>query len=115
MRCIAEHVQAILVGSGWHPSLFRSEMEILCRKRPFRFGTRVMLADSNYDFFEDLKRSATLDECLSPFGLTTDINSLEAVIEGWINDNNLDFKERKILRDHDEIKFRKEIMERIIF
>ena len=94
MRCIAEHVQAILVGSGWHPSLFRSEMEILCRKRPFRFGTRVMLADSNYDFFEDLKRSATLDECLSPFGLTTDINSLEAVIEGWINDNNLDFKKR---------------------
>ena len=89
MRCIAEHVQAILVGSGWHPSLFRSEMEILCRKRPFRFGTRVMLADSNYDFFEDLKRSATLDECLSPFGLTTDITSLEAVIEGWINDKNI--------------------------
>ena len=95
MRCIAEHVQAILVGSGWHPSLFRSEMEILCRKRPFRFGTRVMLADSNYDFFEDLKRSATLDECLSPFGLTTDITSLEAVIEGWINDKNLDFEKGK--------------------
>ena len=89
MRCIAEHVQAILVGSGWHPSLFRSEMEILCRKRPFRFGTRVMLVDSNYDFFEDLNRSATLDECLSPFGLTTDISSLEDVIEGWINENNL--------------------------
>ncbi len=56
MRSIAEHVQAILVGSGWHPSLFRSEMEILCRNRPFRFGTRVMLVDSNYDFFENLNR-----------------------------------------------------------
>ena len=55
-----------------------------------------MLADSNYDFFEDLKRSATLDECLSPFGLTTDITSLEAVIEGWINDKNLDFEKEKV-------------------
>ena len=93
MRCIAEHVQAILVGSGWHPSLFRTEMEILCKKRPFRFGKRVMLVDSPYDFFGDLNRSATLDECLSPFGLTTDISSLENVLEGWINDNNLEYIE----------------------
>ena len=52
MRCIAEHVQAILVGSGWHPSLFRSEMEILCRKRPFRFGTRVI---RNIDEIDEIR------------------------------------------------------------
>jgi putative methyltransferase (TIGR01177 family) len=89
MRCITVPVEAVLVGSGWHPSLFRAEMEILCKKRPFRFGTRVLVVNSEYEFIHNLNRSATLDECLSPFGLTTDITTLEYVLEGWIKDNNL--------------------------
>lgn len=82
-------MDAVLVGSGWHPSLFRKEMEILCKKRPFRFGSRVLIVNSENEFIHNLNRSATLDECLSPFGLTTDITTLENVIEGWIKDNNL--------------------------
>lgn len=85
-------MQAILVGSGWHPSLFRSEMEILCRVKPFRFGTRVVLVNSDYNFIKSLNNSATLDECLSPFGLTSDFSNLEAILEGWIKDNDLDFQ-----------------------
>ena len=82
-------MQALLVGSGWHPSLFRAEMEVLCKNRPFRFGTRVVLVNSEYDFTQALTRSATLDECLSPFGMTSDISTLEKIIEGWIMDETL--------------------------
>jgi tRNA (guanine10-N2)-dimethyltransferase len=82
-------MQALLVGSGWHPSLFRAEMEVLCKNRPFRFGTRVVLVNSDYDFTQALTRSATLDECLSPFGMTSDISTLEKIIEGWIMDETL--------------------------
>lgn len=95
MRCITERVQAILVGSGWHPSLFRIEMEILCKVKPFRFGNRVVLVDSEFDFTESLNNSATLDECLSPFGLTSDFSNLYDILEGWINDDNLKFKPGK--------------------
>ena len=95
MRCITEDVEAILVGSGWHPSLFRYEMEILSKSKPYRFGTRVVLASSDYDFLKSLERSATLDECLFPFGLTTDVSTLEDVIKGWIEDNDLEFGNRK--------------------
>ncbi|MAT49494.1 MAG: hypothetical protein CMA27_06650 [Euryarchaeota archaeon] len=95
MRCITEDVEAILVGSGWHPSLFRNEMEVLSKSKPYRFGTRVVLASSEYDFLKSLERSATLDECLFPFGLTTDTSTLEDVIKGWIEDNNLQLKTGK--------------------
>ena len=50
MRCITEDVEAILVGSGWHPSLFRYEMETLSKSKPYRFGTRVVLASSDLIF-----------------------------------------------------------------
>jgi len=95
MRCITGHVEAILVGSGWHPSLFRAEMEELSKARPYRFGTRVVLAASDNDFLKNLERSATLDECLNPFGLTTESTTLENVIEGWIQDNNQKLKPGK--------------------
>ena len=83
------NMQALLVGSGWHPSLFRAEMEVLCKTRIFRFGTRVILADSDYDFSKALNRSATLDEFLMPYGLTSDFSTLEDMIKGWIKDDHL--------------------------
>tara|TARA_Y100001978_G_scaffold95544_1_gene85619 strand:+ start:24817 stop:25959 length:1143 start_codon:yes stop_codon:yes gene_type:complete len=92
MRCITGHVQAILVGSGWHPSLFRLEMEILCKVRPYRFGTRVVLVNSNYNFMNSLKKSATLDECLSPYGLSSDFSDIESIMEGWIMEQDLGYE-----------------------
>ncbi len=88
-------MQALLVGSGWHPSLFRAEMEILCKSKPFRFGTRVILVNSEYDFTEAIHKSATLDEYLSPFGITSDISTLEDILEGWLIDENLDISSNK--------------------
>ena len=78
-------MSSLVIGSGWHPELFRAEIKELVQ--PFQIeriedSTRIISIDvNNYDLesslISKLSRSATLDELLSPSGWinTTEINS----------------------------------------
>jgi len=83
----ASLMEAMLIGSGWHPSLFRAEMSALCRSRPWRLGPRTLIIESDDELLERLSRSASVDEYLSPFGLTSEADSLEVALAAWLSDS----------------------------
>ena len=73
------------MGSGWHPSLFRAEMDALSCASSWRLGTRTLIVETDNELVSRLTRSACIDECLSPFGLTSEISSIDFSLEAWLS------------------------------
>jgi putative methyltransferase (TIGR01177 family) len=78
----------LVIGSGWHPTLFHAEVKSLTNAKIISHSDRIVEINKT----ENLERSATVNQVLAPWH-QGDILDYEERFEEWLNSVNLETKQ----------------------
>ena len=76
---------SVVIGAGWHPSLFRQEAEQLIESFEF-VHAHALVCDAS-DALRLISRSSLISEVLSPGGIVSVGNVIETVAEAYLDLN----------------------------
>ncbi len=83
----------LVIGSGWHPVLFRAEVSALTPNIGESLTPRVLRVPNS----KGLERAATVDQILQHFGIST-IENLDNDFSGWLKVNALSIDQTVAVR-----------------